>query len=105
MRLSLLAVAPVLAAGLLAGPRAGAVTAGGCPPWNGSQPVNPAPNGLNQLESIAVGTLTMTPDCTLPAGDVLTQSPLSGAQAAPGTPVNLTESTGRKANGTPCVIE
>jgi hypothetical protein len=52
-RLSLLAVAPVLAAGLLAGPPAGAVTAGACRSWNGSQPVNPSPNGLNQLESIA----------------------------------------------------
>jgi hypothetical protein len=54
---------------------------------------------------LTVGTLTMTPDCTLSAGDVLSQSPLSGAQVAPGTPVNLTESTGMKASGTPCITE
>ena len=47
----------------------------------------------------------MTPDCTLSAGDVLSQSPLSGAQVAPGTPVNLTESTGMKAGGKPCITE
>jgi len=52
---------------------------------------------------LTVGTLTMTPDCTLSAGDVLSQSPLSGAQVAPGTAVNLTESTGMKANGQPCI--
>jgi PASTA domain-containing protein len=54
---------------------------------------------------LTVGTLTMTPDCTLSAGDVLSQSPLSGAQVAPGTPVNLTESTGMKADGKPCITE
>jgi len=53
---------------------------------------------------LTVGTVTMTPDCTLSAGDVLSQSPLGGAQVAPGTPVNLTESAGMKANGTPCIV-
>ena len=28
-----------------------------------------------------------------------------GAQVAPGTPVNLTESTGMKADGKPCITE
>jgi beta-lactam-binding protein with PASTA domain len=41
----------------------------------------------------------------MPRGDVVIQNPQPGAQVPRGTPVNLQESTGRKANGKPCVIE
>jgi len=33
---------------------------------------------------------------------VLSQNPAAGTTAAPGTPVSLTESTGRAAGGRPC---
>ena len=54
---------------------------------------------------LTVGSVTMTASCIMPAGDVLTQNPSAGAQVIQGTPVNLTESTGMKANGQPCIIE
>jgi beta-lactam-binding protein with PASTA domain len=53
---------------------------------------------------LSVGAVTMTPNCTLAAGEVLTQNPSGGAQVAPGTAVNLTESTGKQANGKPCIV-
>ncbi|HEV8223173.1 MAG TPA: PASTA domain-containing protein [Streptosporangiaceae bacterium] len=53
---------------------------------------------------LSVGSVTMTPNCTLLAGEVLTQNPSGGAQVAPGTAVNLTESTGKQANGKPCIV-
>src|SRR5436190_719305 len=54
-RLFLLAVAPVLAAGLLAGPSAGAAAADTCQSWNEGQPANPVRGDsvANSLTGIA----------------------------------------------------
>jgi hypothetical protein len=57
-RLAWLAVAPMLAAGLIAvspAPLAGAVTADACQTWNGSQPVNPASrtSPVDKIASVA----------------------------------------------------
>jgi serine/threonine-protein kinase len=54
---------------------------------------------------LTVGAVTWTASCAMPRGDVVIQNPQPGAQVPRGTPVNLQESTGRKANGKPCVIE
>jgi beta-lactam-binding protein with PASTA domain len=53
---------------------------------------------------LTVGPVTKQANCTLPAGGVLTQNPGGGTQVLPGSPVHLTESTGKQANGKRCVV-
>jgi beta-lactam-binding protein with PASTA domain len=54
---------------------------------------------------LVVGSVTKTPNCTLPRGDVVTQGPAGGTMVTLGSSVNLVESTGKQANGKPCIIE
>jgi hypothetical protein len=54
---------------------------------------------------LTVGSVTMEADCSASFGDVLRQNPGGGTTAATGSPVSLVESTGRQANGKPCVID
>jgi len=52
---------------------------------------------------LTVGSVSMVANCTASRGTVLTQNPDGGTQVPPGTAVSLTESTGRQANGRPCI--
>lgn len=52
---------------------------------------------------LTVGSVSMVANCTASRGTVLTQNPNGGTQVTPGTAVSLTESTGRQANGRPCI--
>jgi serine/threonine-protein kinase len=60
----------------------------------------------SQIENagLVVGAVRMTANCTVGAGGVLTQNPAGGSQVARGSTVTLSESTGRKSNGQPCVV-
>jgi hypothetical protein len=64
-------------------------------------------NAQNAIRAagLTVGSIHMTANCAQPLGFVLTQNPRGGTQVPGGTPVNLTESTGSRANGKPCLIE
>jgi hypothetical protein len=53
---------------------------------------------------LTVGAVSMVPDCTLSPGDVVSQNPLGGTQAPPGTAVSLDESNGKRVDGTPCPV-
>jgi serine/threonine-protein kinase len=52
---------------------------------------------------LTVGSVSMVANCTASFGVVLNQNPNGGVQVAPGSAVNLTESTGKQANGRPCI--
>jgi len=52
---------------------------------------------------LTAGPLTMTPSCTVARGDVVTQNPDPGTVVAIGSAVSLSESTGKQANGRPCI--
>ena len=52
---------------------------------------------------LTVGSVSMVANCTASRGTVLTQNPNGGTQVPPGSAVNLTESTGKQANGRPCI--
>jgi PASTA domain len=52
---------------------------------------------------LTVGSVSMVANCTASFGVVLNQNPNGGVQVAPGSTVNLTESTGKQANGRPCI--
>jgi PASTA domain len=76
----------------------------------GSQTV---PNVVNDTDAAArtalteagltTGTVTSIANCDAPRSTVLSQNPTADTTAAPGTPVSLTESTGRAAGGRPCL--
>lgn len=53
---------------------------------------------------LTAGPVTMAADCSASFGDVLRQDPAGGTTAATGSPVSLVESTGRQANGKPCIV-
>lgn len=52
---------------------------------------------------LTVGSVSMVANCTASFGVVLNQNPNGGVQVPPGSAVNLTESTGKQANGRPCI--
>ena len=52
---------------------------------------------------LTVGTITDDNSCRNTEGFVTMQNPVHDAQAAPGTPVNLTVPTGTDTNGNPCI--
>jgi hypothetical protein len=52
---------------------------------------------------LTVGTITDDNSCQADQGFVTRQNPVHDAQAAPGTPVNLTVSTGKDTNDNPCI--
>jgi len=52
---------------------------------------------------LTAGPVTMTPSCTVARGDVVTQNPDPGTVVAIGSAVSLSESTGKQANGRPCI--
>jgi serine/threonine-protein kinase len=54
---------------------------------------------------LTVGSVTPVSNCSLFAGDVVTQSLSGGASVLRGTAVNLTEASGLTPNGRHCVIQ
>ena len=54
---------------------------------------------------LTVGTITDDNSCQADKGFVTMQNPVHDAQATPGTPVNLTISTGNDIHGKPCIFK
>jgi serine/threonine-protein kinase len=54
---------------------------------------------------LTVGAIALDSTCKDIKGAVLTQNPVHDSTVAPGTPVNLTVSTGEDAHHNPCVIK